>query len=69
MRRIALALIRAYQVGISPFFPPSCRFEPTCSNYGYEAIAKYGIIRGGWLAFRRILRCNPFRPGGYDPVP
>jgi putative membrane protein insertion efficiency factor len=49
--------------------PPSCRYLPTCSEYGYEAIEKYGIIRGGWIAFRRVLRCNPFRPGGYDPVP
>lgn len=69
MRRVALLLIRGYQVAISPFFPPSCRFEPTCSNYGYEAIAKYGIIKGGWMAFRRILRCHPWNRGGYDPVP
>ena len=69
MRAIALKLIRFYQIAISPLFPPSCRYLPTCSEYGYEAIEKYGIIKGGWLAFRRILRCHPFRPGGYDPVP
>ncbi len=69
MRTIALKLIRFYQIAISPIFPPSCRYLPTCSEYGYEAIEKYGIIKGGWMAFRRILRCNPFRPGGYDPVP
>jgi putative membrane protein insertion efficiency factor len=69
MRRVALWIIRGYQIAISPLFPPSCRFEPTCSNYGYEAIAKYGIIKGGWMAFRRILRCHPWNRGGYDPVP
>jgi putative membrane protein insertion efficiency factor len=69
MRTIALKLIRGYQIVISPLFPPSCRYLPTCSNYGYEAIEKYGIIKGGWMAIRRILRCHPFRPGGYDPVP
>ncbi|MGH2551528.1 MAG: membrane protein insertion efficiency factor YidD [Thermomicrobiales bacterium] len=69
MRRVALLMIRGYQKLISPFFPPSCRFEPTCSTYGYEAIEKYGIIKGGWMAFRRILRCHPWNRGGYDPVP
>lgn len=69
MKRIPLFLIRAYQVALSPIFPPSCRFYPTCSQYGYEAIEKYGIIRGGYLTAKRILRCNPFCRGGYDPVP
>lgn len=69
MRRIPLGLIRFYQIAISPIFPPSCRFTPTCSQYGYEAIAKYGIIKGGWLTVRRIARCHPFSRGGYDPVP
>lgn len=69
MRRIALALIRGYKVFISPMLPPSCRFVPTCSEYGYEAIEKYGIIRGGWMTARRISRCHPFSTGGYDPVP
>ncbi|MFL5758858.1 MAG: membrane protein insertion efficiency factor YidD [Thermomicrobiales bacterium] len=68
MRRIPLGLIRFYQIAISPIFPPSCRFTPTCSQYGYEAIAKYGIIKGGWLTVRRIARCHPFSRGGYDPV-
>lgn len=61
--------IRFYQLAISPMTPPSCRYFPTCSNYALEAIEKYGALKGGWLAVRRILRCHPFRPGGYDPVP
>jgi len=69
MRRLALLLIRGYKRFISPLLPPSCRFTPTCSEYGYEAIEKYGIIRGGWLTVRRISRCHPFHAGGYDPVP
>lgn len=68
MARGALLLIRLYQLAISPLLPPSCRFEPTCSRYGYEAIARYGILRGGWMTLRRVSRCNPFHPGGYDPV-
>ncbi len=68
MKRVALGLIRGYQLCVSPMLPPACRFEPTCSTYGYEAIAKYGIIRGGRLAIWRVLRCNPFGRGGYDPV-
>ncbi|MEX2315205.1 MAG: membrane protein insertion efficiency factor YidD [Thermomicrobiales bacterium] len=69
MRRAALWVIRGYQRGISPLLPASCRFLPTCSDYGYQAIEKYGIIRGGAMAVWRILRCNPFNKGGYDPVP
>jgi putative membrane protein insertion efficiency factor len=69
MRRVAMLLIRGYQIGISPFLPPSCRFVPSCSEYGYQAIEKYGIIRGGAMTVWRILRCNPFGKGGYDPVP
>ncbi len=68
-QRAALALIRVYRRFISPGLPPSCRFEPTCSAYADEAIARYGIIRGGRLAAWRILRCHPFGKGGYDPVP
>jgi putative membrane protein insertion efficiency factor len=65
-----LAIIRFYQLTISRALPANtCRFYPTCSHYGYEAIAKYGLIKGGWMATRRILRCQPFNPGGYDPVP
>lgn len=65
---IALKAIRFYQIFISPLLPPSCRFYPTCSEYGYQAIAKYGIIKGGAKTVWRILRCNPFCRGGYDPV-
>ncbi len=68
MTWLALHSIRLYQRFVSPALPPSCRFVPTCSDYGYEAIAKYGIIKGGRLAVWRILRCNPFGRGGYDPV-
>jgi len=69
MRRALLWLIRLYQGTLSQIMPPSCRFYPSCSEYGYQAIEKYGILRGGWLAIRRIARCHPFNPGGYDPVP
>jgi hypothetical protein len=65
-----LALIRLYQMTISRALPGGvCRFYPTCSHYTYEAIEKYGIVRGVWLGMRRIARCNPFNPGGFDPVP
>lgn len=69
MARVAMILIRFYQRAISPLLPSSCRFEPSCSHYGYEAFAKHGFFRGGYLTVRRVLRCNPFHPGGYDPVP
>lgn len=69
MRRGALWFIRGYQRGISPLLPASCRFVPSCSEYGYQAIEKYGIIRGGAMTVWRIMRCNPFNKGGYDPVP
>lgn len=70
MKRILLALIRFYQRGISPYTPPSCRFTPTCSAYAFEAITKYGAMKGSWLAMKRLLRCNPFYKGDfYDPVP
>jgi putative membrane protein insertion efficiency factor len=63
-------LIRLYQLTISRALPENtCRFYPTCSRYGYEAIYRYGVLRGGWMATWRILRCNPFNPGGVDPVP
>lgn len=68
MTWLALRGIRFYQRWISPALPSACRFQPTCSEYGYQAIAKYGIIKGGRMAIGRILRCNPFFPGGYDPV-
>ncbi|MFZ0548972.1 MAG: membrane protein insertion efficiency factor YidD [Candidatus Promineifilaceae bacterium] len=69
MKRIPLLLIRFYQLTFSRVLPPSCRFTPSCSHYGYEAIEKYGIIKGGWLTIKRIARCHPLNPGGYDPVP
>ena len=69
MKRFLLGLIHFYQRYISPGLPPRCRFIPTCSQYAVEAIEKYGALKGGWLAFRRVLRCNPFHKGGYDPVP
>jgi hypothetical protein len=61
--------IRFYQLAISPMMPAACRYYPSCSNYAIQAIDKYGALKGGWLAVRRILRCHPFRPGGFDPVP
>ena len=70
MKRLFLLLIRFYQKCISPYTPPSCRFTPTCSAYAYTAIQKYGALNGGYLALRRLLRCNPFYKGDYfDPVP
>ncbi len=69
MRKVVLLLIRLYQRTISQVLPPTCRFVPSCSEYGYQAIARYGVLKGGWLALRRIARCHPFHPGGYDPVP
>jgi putative membrane protein insertion efficiency factor len=66
---VALGLIKLYKMTLSKVLPPSCRFYPSCSMYTYEAINKYGVIKGSWLGFKRILRCNPFNPGGYDPVP
>jgi len=68
-KRILMGLIRFYRRFISPMFPPCCRFYPTCSAYALEAVEKYGAFKGGFLAFKRILKCNPFHPGGYDPVP
>lgn len=70
MKKVFLALIRFYQKHISPCTPPCCRFIPTCSQYAYEAISKYGVLKGGVLALWRLLRCNPFNKGDiYDPVP
>jgi putative membrane protein insertion efficiency factor len=69
MRTLVKLLIRAYQVLVSPLLPPSCRFTPTCSNYALQAIDRHGVLRGGWLAVKRIGRCHPWNPGGYDPVP
>ncbi|MCD6255218.1 MAG: membrane protein insertion efficiency factor YidD [Deltaproteobacteria bacterium] len=68
MKYLIIKLIKFYQLFISPLFPPSCRFYPTCSAYAVEAISRYGILRGGYKALCRIVRCHPFHPGGYDPV-
>ncbi len=70
MKKLLLSLIAFYRRSISPLTPPACRFIPTCSEYAQQAITKYGAIKGGWLALRRLLRCNPFYKGDtYDPVP
>ena len=68
MKALLLGLIRLYQIGISPVLPPACRFYPTCSHYAYQAVERYGALRGGWMAAKRLMRCHPFNPGGYDPV-
>lgn len=65
----ATATVRVYQLFLSPLFPASCRYTPTCSAYAVEAIERHGVVRGSWLAAQRIARCHPFRPGGHDPVP
>ncbi|HBZ29592.1 MAG TPA: membrane protein insertion efficiency factor YidD [Nitrosomonas nitrosa] len=69
MSRLIIKLIKFYQYCIGPFFPPSCRFSPTCSNYASEALRKYGFIKGMALSIGRVLRCHPWNRGGYDPVP
>ena len=69
MRLLCVGMIRFYQVAVSPLFGRHCRFCPTCSEYARQAIQRYGVLDGGILAIRRILRCHPFNPGGYDPVP
>ena len=68
-RQAAGVLIRGYQILVSPLLPPSCRFTPSCSQYALEAVTRHGAIRGSWLAARRLARCHPFHPGGFDPVP
>jgi uncharacterized protein len=68
VKDILLVLLRSYKVAISPLLPPSCRFVPTCSEYASEAVSRYGALRGGWMGVRRLARCHPFHPGGYDPV-
>lgn len=69
MRRLVIKLIHVYQYTISPLVGRTCRFTPSCSQYACEAIQSYGVITGGWLSIKRLLRCNPFNPGGFDPVP
>ena len=68
-RKLLMWIIRGYQLGVSPLLGPRCRFYPSCSCYAQTAIERYGVLRGGWLGLRRLLRCHPFREGGYDPVP
>ena len=69
VKKLMLGMIWLYRVGISPYIGPHCRFTPTCSQYAYEAIRKYGAVKGGYLAAKRLLKCHPFHEGGYDPVP
>jgi uncharacterized protein len=69
LKKVFISIIRFYQVAISPIKPPSCRFYPTCSHYGLEAVQRFGALKGGWLTLKRILKCHPFHPGGVDPVP
>ncbi|MCY3707351.1 MAG: membrane protein insertion efficiency factor YidD [Caldilineaceae bacterium] len=69
MRTVLLLLIRLYQRSISPLMGSNCRFYPTCSQYTYEAVERYGAAQGGWMGLRRICRCHPWHPGGFDPVP
>jgi len=68
MKYLVIDLIGLYKTFLSPFFPPACRFEPTCSEYTKQAVEKYGAVRGTWMGVKRILRCHPFCKGGYDPV-
>jgi len=69
VKNVLMSLIRFYQKHISPAFPPRCRYIPTCSEYAMEAISRYGALKGGWMGFKRFMRCHPFHKGGYDPVP
>jgi uncharacterized protein len=69
LQKFFLKMIRFYQLAISPLKPPSCRFYPTCSHYGLEAVKRFGAIKGGWLTLKRIMKCHPFNPGGFDYVP
>lgn len=69
MKRLMIGLIRFYQYAISPLMGRSCRYYPTCSEYTAEAIKKHGALKGGWMGTKRICRCHPWHPGGYDPVP
>lgn len=69
MKMVFIFLIKAYQRTLSRVLPASCRFYPSCSEYGVQAVQKYGVVKGSWLAVKRIARCQPFSPGGYDPVP
>lgn len=67
--RMAVGAVRFYRAYLSPLFPPTCRYVPTCSEYALTALQRYGLLKGSWMATKRICRCNPWHPGGYDPVP
>jgi len=69
MKYVLMFLVRAYQLLVRPVLPPTCRFSPSCSQYSLEAISKHGALKGLWLTIKRVIRCNPWNPGGYDPVP
>ncbi|PLT29299.1 membrane protein insertion efficiency factor YidD [Peribacillus deserti] len=69
IQKLLIGIIRFYQVAISPLKPPACRFYPTCSHYGLQAVKRFGPLKGGYLTLIRILKCHPFHPGGFDPVP
>ncbi|WP_419857531.1 membrane protein insertion efficiency factor YidD [Candidatus Palauibacter irciniicola] len=69
MRRVIIGAIRGYQLVVSPWLPPACRYEPSCSEYALTAVRRFGAVRGGWLGVRRLLRCHPLGSCGYDPVP
>jgi putative membrane protein insertion efficiency factor len=68
VQRLILLLLRAYKRWVSPLLPPACRFQPTCSEYAFEAVRRYGAARGSWMALKRLARCHPWNPGGFDPV-
>lgn len=69
MKYVLIVLIKIYQIFISPYFPSSCRYQPTCSQYAVEALKRFGFFKGSWLSIKRISRCHPWHEGGYDPVP
>jgi len=69
VKNLAVKFLRAYKRYVSGLLPPACRFTPTCSEYAAEAVQRYGVVTGAWLAVKRLLRCHPFHPGGFDPVP
>lgn len=69
MKRLVIWLLQAYKYAVSPLLGQNCRFHPSCSDYAREAVERHGVLRGGWLALRRVSRCHPWCPGGYDPVP
>jgi putative membrane protein insertion efficiency factor len=69
INQLLVFMIRLYQITVRFFFPPSCRFHPSCSEYAIEALKKFGPVKGGWLSVRRLSRCHPFNPGGFDPLP